>query len=364
MDPVSQRWTTVPVPYSMDHARAFVTQAMPGGWEAGEEWGFAVEYDGGYGGTVSLRNRGEGRAEIAYGSHPAVRGTGAMERALRLLLGWGFSALELDTVVWWANRGNWASRKLAHRVGFSFDGTVRSWLPDRGRLVDGWVGSLLRGDALEPRSIWLDCPTLEAEGLQLRPWRQEDAGRVVEGCSDATTQWWLGQLPSPYTLRDALEWFEASTERRATGQAVNWAVVDPARPDRPLGSVGFFDHTPGVEVEVGYWVHPEARGRGVARRATRGVTRYAFDTLGVRRVKACAAVENVASRRVLEGSGMRFTGIERLGANVRAGRVDMALYDVLAEEWPEVCTRWSEADQSSTATPTTESAAPTSAGER
>jgi len=69
---------------------------LPAGWVDGSEWGFAVEVEGRYAGTISLRNEGPGRAEIAFGSHPDVRGTGAMERACQLLVGWGFDELELD----------------------------------------------------------------------------------------------------------------------------------------------------------------------------------------------------------------------------------------------------------------------------
>src|SRR5690349_10284022 len=85
-DPASVRWTRVPVPYTREHARQFVREAMPGGWATDQEWAFAFEaadHEGRsrYGGTVSLRNNGPGRAEIAYGAHPWIRGRGLVERA-------------------------------------------------------------------------------------------------------------------------------------------------------------------------------------------------------------------------------------------------------------------------------------------
>ncbi|WP_344045564.1 GNAT family N-acetyltransferase [Nocardioides panacihumi] len=153
VDPESVRWTTVPTPYTLEHAHQFIgSRAMA--WLDDTEWGFAVEVEGRFGGSVSLRNEGRGRAEIAYGSHPDVRGTGAMERALRLLLGWGLTARDLRTVIWWANEGNWASRKLAWRLGFSYDGCVRGWLDHRGELTNAWVGTLLAGEAIQPREGW------------------------------------------------------------------------------------------------------------------------------------------------------------------------------------------------------------------
>ena len=151
VDPQTVEWTTVPTPYSRDDAATFARHVMPGGWESDQEWGFAVEYDGRYAGTVTLRNRGVHLAEVAFASHPDVRGTGVMEQALRLLLAWGFEERGLSTVIWYANVGNLGSRDLVHRVGFSFDGTLRGYLDHRGRPTDAWAGTLLRGEPMQPR---------------------------------------------------------------------------------------------------------------------------------------------------------------------------------------------------------------------
>ena len=69
-----------------------------------------------------------------------------MEHALRMLLDWGFREKDLATVIWLANVGNWASRRLAWKLGFTFEGTLRQWLPHRGELRDAWTGTLLADD--------------------------------------------------------------------------------------------------------------------------------------------------------------------------------------------------------------------------
>ncbi len=362
VDPVSIAWTTVPVPYDRSMAEEFALQVLPGGWAEGSEWAFAVEVEGRYAGTVSLRDEGPGRAEVAYGSHPDVRGTGTLERALRLLLDWGFEELGLQTVVWRAFTGNWASRKLAWRLGFRVEGTLRRYLPQRGdERRDAWVGTLLREDPREPASTWLEVPVLEGDGFRLRPVRDDDAERIQQGSSDPESQRWLGHLPSPYTLEVARDYVEARRELAATGQCVTWAVADP-EDDRLLGTVLWFHWTAGVECEVGYWIHPDARGRGLATRVTRRVTGHVFDTLGVKRVTAFAAAENLASRRVIEAAGFRLYGIERYGAWVRDDHVDMALYDVTASEWED--SRSTENATTSTTKPASDSAAPITSGER
>ncbi|WP_232678957.1 GNAT family N-acetyltransferase [Nocardioides sp. R-C-SC26] len=331
VDPDSVRWTQVPSPYAPEDAIVFTRDVAPQMWVSGEEWIFAIEVDGLFGGSLALRDRGQGRAEIGYGTHPAIRGTGAAERALRLLLEWGFADQGLTVVTWKAAAGNWASRHLAWRVGFSFDGVLRGTHPHRGELVDGWIGTLQSHETREPRQRWLRAPVLETDGVRLRPLREPDVVRVVEACSDERTQHWLGTMPTPYTAENAYAWFEANSEGQAAGTKVTWAVVDPAGDDL-LAAVNLFDITD-RDCEIGYWAHPRARGRGVVSAAARAAVGWAFEELGVERVRGVAAVENGASRAVLERVGMTSTGGERLGTVLRTGPADVAIYDVLRTEW-------------------------------
>jgi RimJ/RimL family protein N-acetyltransferase len=340
-DPLSVQWTTVPLRYTRDDAHRFVTQAMPGGWESDQEWGFAVEALDGrrprFGGTVSLRDRDERRAEVAFGAHPWVRGRGLMERAVRLLIDWGFTAKDLRTVVWWANRGNWASRRLAWRLGFGIEAGPRGWLPQRGELHDAWVGSLLRDDPREPRTDWLDAPRIAGTKVVLRAFRDGDVARMVEACEDARTRYWLTQLPAPFTEDDAREFIESRVEQRARGEGVTWAVADPDT-DELLGDLSLFDRWRG-EAELGYWSHPAARGRGVMTEAAGLAVRHALvpvedGGLGLRRLKVSAAEGNTASLRVIEANGFTHVGRYRRRIPVGPDRtyVDAKLYDLLAEE--------------------------------
>ena len=223
VDPLSIRWTQVPDPHTPDMALGFVERAASS-WASGSEWVFAVEADDVYAGNIALRDEGLGRAEIAFGSHPAARGTGTIEAALRLLLEWGFTRAGVDTVIWRANVGNWASRKLAWRLGFSVDGVLRGTHEFRGGLVDGWVGTLHAPEKREPRHPWL--APLELSGdlpdggtIRLRAATDADVERVVEWGADDRSQFWLGRMPWPYTEDDARAWMgvragEAGHRRR------------------------------------------------------------------------------------------------------------------------------------------------------
>jgi RimJ/RimL family protein N-acetyltransferase len=336
-DPLSQTWTTVPVPYTSDDARRFVRDVMPGGWASDQEWGFAVEYAGAFAGTVSLRNQSDRRAEIAYGSHPRVRGTDVMERAVRLLLEWGFSpdGRDLGTVIWYAYPGNWASRRLAWKVGFAVEGTLRGWIDHRGELRDAWAATLRADDPRVPRHPWLDVPRIEGEKVWLRMHRPDDLDRMHEGATDPVTTYWLGRIPDPYSREMAEDFLMRRSDGMAAGTDLHWMLADPET-DVLLGTVSLMHIAEGM-TEVGYWAHPDARGRGVMSEAVRMACRHAVidvedGGLGLHRVYATVAEDNVASRRVLEAAGFRQVGTERRSVLVRDGMHDGAAYELLAED--------------------------------
>lgn len=346
-DALTQQWTTVPVPFTREDARTYLRHVIPAGWETDREWGFVVEArdDTGtprYAGTISLRNEGDGRAEIAYGSHPWVRGRGLMERALRLLLDWGFAERDLQTVIWLARRGNWASRRLAWRLGFSFEGTLRDWLPTRGGLADAWVGTLRRGEQMTTGTPWLQPPTISSGPVVLRATSEADIPRLVEGAGDPDVQRYSQNLRehAPHDEATARARELHLREEAARGLSVAWAVAD-AESDELLGWIALFGVHPRREAEIGYWAHPAGRGRGAISLACRLVVRHAFvdaedGGLGLHRVTANVAVGNDASHRVMQRAGFVRIGLERQSTLLPDGSwIDAVLYDHLADHLAE-----------------------------
>ena len=170
-------------------------------------------------GTVELRNEGDGRAEIAYGAHPWVRGRGVMERACRLLLEWGFATQGLESVIWWANRGNWASRRLAWRLGFACRRGVPRWCRSAGVLLDAWVGALRAGRPAAPRSPVVRRPRHRRGGRSCcaRTRTATCPGSSRPAATSGRRTGWAGcRRRTP--PEDALAWLKPRRERQATGQ--------------------------------------------------------------------------------------------------------------------------------------------------
>ena len=94
-----------------------------------------------------------------------------------------------------------------------------------------------------------------------------------------------------------------------------------------LGLVGLVDLDLGTrQGEIGYVVIGEARGRGVAGRALRLVTDWAFDDLELERVELRIDVDNEPSIRVAERAGYRRDGVLRSLQLKEGLRTDRAGY--------------------------------------
>jgi RimJ/RimL family protein N-acetyltransferase len=85
--------------------------------------------------------------------------------------------------------------------------------------------------------------------------------------------------------------------------------------------------------EVGYWMHPDARGKGLMTAAVRRAVRYAFDELGCRRLFLRAAAGNAASQHVARQAGFRHVGTDRAADVRRDGTFeDLLVFDLLATD--------------------------------
>ena len=150
-DPEIQRWTRIPVPYERHHAETFVADNSAEGWAAGAGRSYAVTdaTTGELLGTVGLVEFDalERTAEVGYWVVPGARGRGVAVQATLALARWCFGALGLGRLQWMAEVGNVASRRVAEKAGFTFEGVLRDRLrrPDGSR-SDAWVASLLPGD--------------------------------------------------------------------------------------------------------------------------------------------------------------------------------------------------------------------------
>ena len=168
-----QEWTFVPRNYQRSDAQFFVEQVVAKGWSEGRELNWAIrEADAGASpdlvGMLGITLSGPENArtgEVGYWLAAAARGRGTMTRAVAALIDTAFdpngplalSALRWRCDIHETSHGlvpNWASWKVVWSLGFQREGRVRRFLPNDGRLHDGWIATLLPEDPREPRVPW------------------------------------------------------------------------------------------------------------------------------------------------------------------------------------------------------------------
>src|SRR5262249_16717591 len=83
---------------------------------------------------------------------------------------------------------------------------------------------------------------------------------------------------------------------------------------------------------VGYWLLPQARGRGLATRSVRLLSEWALRDLGLARLQILTEPANGASQRVAEGCGYQREGVLRSYADVDGRSVDYVVFSLLPSD--------------------------------
>jgi RimJ/RimL family protein N-acetyltransferase len=260
-------------------------------------------------------------------------------RSVRLLLEFGFGTCGFHVVHWWARVGNWPSRRVAWATGFRFGETIPGLAEENGRRVDAWTGWIGPSDPRKPRRPWLEHPVLETARLRLRLWRGDEIPRITTGRTNQATAHFLPFVPQPFTAEDARFWLRDLAEQAASGLRYNWCMAD-GETDLGLGNLTLFNLRPGRDGEIGFWLHPDAQGRGVMAEAIEGMARWYFapekdDGLGGHRLVIRTAAGNQAARRTAEELRFQLAGTERQAFPLGDGTVDdRVTYDLLATDFP------------------------------
>ena len=325
-EPAVARWTPHPSPYRLQDAAERIA-GDAGHWSAGTRAELAVldAVSGDLLGIVGLYRMTGADAEVGWASAAAARGRGVATDAVAALCRWGFAALALERLEAQVEVGNWASRRVAEKAGFTVEGTQRGAPGPAGRRADSWLLSRLSGDP-ERDTARIPAYADRTDGVvTLRRWRSTDGPEVGRACADPETARWL-PVPVPYTAETGQQYVDAMVPGLwADGAAANVAVVD-AISGALLGAIGLTLRD-GIG-EVGYWTAPWARGRGVATRAAVLHTDWALQVLGLPRVELLADVGNLGSQRVAERAGFVCEGVARALRPLprAAGRADMVVY--------------------------------------
>jgi RimJ/RimL family protein N-acetyltransferase len=185
--------------------------------------------------------------------------------------------------------------------------------------------------------------TLSDGHVTLRAWRRADAWFLAEASADPAIRRYNGVhdrrgSPAPplsiAEAESAIDQFELNWRAFAeTGapRGVVFAITD-ARSGKLVGCCGVDDWTEEDVAQFGYWIAPDARGRGYATRAVILLTRWLFER-GAARVFLTIVSGNDASVAVARRAGFVYEGTMRAHSVWQGERCDVMWFAALPFEW-------------------------------
>ena len=166
-------------------------------------------------------------------------------------------------------------------------------------------------------------PPLGDGVVALRVPSEQDLPAIERRLVDPDIVRWVG----PHE-RSARELLELNWTRWTRGTEATFSVCDPN--DACLGHVWVgVDLADSYRGSVGYWLLPEARGKGFATRSVQLVSRWALGELGMARLSVETQPSNDRSQRVAERSGFVKEGVLRSYTEIDGGRVDCVVFSLV-----------------------------------
>ncbi|WP_040833269.1 GNAT family N-acetyltransferase [Nocardia brevicatena] len=176
-------------------------------------------------------------------------------------------------------------------------------------------------------TVWLSRP------------KDTDIDVITEHCQDPVIGEWV-TIPVPYRRCDAEGFVHDMVANGWVERSPVWGVR-LAEHGRLIGTVGLGARDESA-AEIGYWLAPEYRRRGLIGRAVGMVCDFGFrtDGLALARISWRAFVGNHASAAVVRNNGFRYEGLCRLGSLQRGVRRDHWMAARLSTDPPGRAEGW------------------------
>jgi RimJ/RimL family protein N-acetyltransferase len=170
-----------------------------------------------------------------------------------------------------------------------------------------------------------------SEGIILRPWKITDADRLAQIADNRRIADNLRDgFPNPYTKNDAISWLNSVLPENNPPRF--FAIVTDGI---IAGSIGIVPK-PDIyrkNVEIGYFLAEAFWGKGIATKAIKAATSYAFRNFDIERAYAEPFADNKGSRKALEKAGFHLEAVLRNYVIKNEVVKDSCIYSVLKNEY-------------------------------
>ena len=182
--------------------------------------------------------------------------------------------------------------------------------------------------------LYVPSYPIETERLRLRPFNRGDVDAVFAYRSLKQVAEFL--FDDPMSHEEVAEAVRARAAQVAFSGEGDKILLGVERRDnsRLIGEVSLiWRNVADQQAEIGYILHPEAQGQGIATEAARAMLAFGFEDVGLHRIYARCDARNTASARVMQRLGMRQEAHFREHTHVKGRWDEELICAVLDREW-------------------------------
>ncbi len=179
--------------------------------------------------------------------------------------------------------------------------------------------------------------SIKLDQLIIRPYRETDVRLLYEAARESIKHVYpyLAWCHPHYQKKEAEIWVLARRQAWIEKKQYSFVITTPE--EWFLGGVGInsIDWQSRMG-NLGYWVRKSALGQGVAVMATHLAAQFAFNEIGLNRLKIVTEITNRASRRVAEKLGAQYKGLTSKPLNNQSRAKQFLLYELTPENLNKV----------------------------
>ena len=188
------------------------------------------------------------------------------------------------------------------------------------------------GDEIKTRTAY----RVETERLVLRCWSPGDAP-VLRAALDVCDAHLRPMIPfmkdEPRSLQQTALWLRGHRAAFDLGQMYRYAVFDVSEQNL-LGENMLLARVGPGGLEIGYWTHKDAIGKGIATEASSAMIRVAFEIEKIKRVEILCAPENKASASIPARLGFTHEAtLKKRALNSDGETCDLMVWSLFAEDY-------------------------------
>ena len=178
---------------------------------------------------------------------------------------------------------------------------------------------------------------VQTDRLVLRCWSPEDAPalrRALDDCDAHLRPMIPFMKDEPRSLQQTAQWLRGHRAAFDLGQMYRYAVFD-AEEQNLIGENMLLARVGPGGLEIGYWTHKDATGKGFATEASSAMIRVAFEIEKVKRVEIMCAPENKASASIPARLGFTHEAtLKKRALDSQADTCDLMVWSLFAADYP------------------------------